>query len=114
MMAPEQIDHDNRENAAAAAKFHHVPYMIWPGDIEKWRAGESLPIPFPNLGDYVPNGYELDGAALFIDTSGFGETGEASLTQDQVFDRLEVGKAYAFTEVGLFQAYLQAYIKVTP
>lgn len=114
MMAPEQIDHDNRENAAAAAKFHHVPYMIWPGDIEKWRAGVSLPIPFPNLGDHVPDNYELDGEALFIDTSGFGADNEGALSLSQMFDALETGKAYAFTESGQFQAYLQAYKRVTP
>jgi len=99
------------ENAVAAAKFHHIPYTIWPGDIDKWKAGEGMPIPFPNLGDYVPDGYELDGNAWMVDTSGFGGPGERALTLTQLFDKLEIGKAYAFVECGQFQAYLQQFTR---
>ena len=111
MMSLETINAMSNENAEHARKFHEIPYTIWPGDIEKWKAGEGLPIPFPNLGDYCPDGYELDGDAWMIDTSGFGSPGERALTTWQLLDKLETGKAYAFVEAGQFQAYLQQFTK---
>lgn len=112
MMSPQQIHNESERAAADAAKFHHVPFIIWPGDIDHWRAGENLPIPFPALGDYVPPGYETEGDAQMIDTSGFGGAGELAMTLDQVFDWLEVGAAYAFVSSGQFQAYIQKYRKI--
>ncbi len=111
MMSPDTIRSMTQDRTALACKTREVPYLIWPEDIDDWRAGKRLPIPFPNLGDHIPDGYELDGDAWMIDTSGFGSPGEPALTLDQLFDKLEVGKAYAFVETGQFQSYLQQYIK---
>lgn len=111
MMDLTTINSITNEQAENARKFHEIPYTIWPGDVDKWRAGESLPIPFPHLGDYVPDGYEADGDAWMVDTSGFGAPDEPALTQSQLFDKLQTGKAYAFVQVGQFQAYLQQFTK---
>jgi hypothetical protein len=114
MMSLETINSTNRERALESAKFRHVPYMVWPQDIVDWKAGKGLPIPFPHLGDYVPDEYELDGDAWMVDTSGFGSPNEPALTLDQLLDKLVAGRAYAFVEVGQFQAYLQQFKKVQP
>ena len=111
MMAPETIHAVNNDKSDYARKFHEIPYTIWPGDIENWKAGKNLPVPFPHLGDYIPNGYEADGEPWFIDTSGFGGPGEMAITIDQTFDKMQTGKAYAFVEVGQFQAYLQQFTR---
>ena len=111
MMAPEIINALNNDKAAQAKHFHHVPYTVWQSDIDKWKTGEGLPIPFPHLGDYVPPGYALDGKSWMIDTSGFGADDEMALTYSQMLNKLEAGKAYAFIETGQFQAYLQPFTK---
>jgi len=111
MMSAQQINSVNDEKSEYARKFREIPYTIWPGDIDNWKTGKNLPVPFPHLGDYIPDGFETDGEPLFIDTSGFGASDEPALTQDQLFDTLETGKAYAFVSVGQFQAYLQQYTR---
>ena len=111
MMDLATIVRTNNEHAEKAAKFREIPYTIWPGDIDDWRAGKRLPIPFPHIGHHEPDGFEIDGESWMVDTSGFGSPGEPALTQDQLFDKLEVGKAYAFVEVGQFQAYLQQFTR---
>lgn len=99
------------EHGENARRFREVPYTIWPGDVDDWRAGKRTPIPFPNIGDYEPDGFEADGDPWMIDTSGFGAPDEMALTLDQLFDKLIVGKAYAFIKCGQFQAYLQQFTK---
>jgi hypothetical protein len=112
MMSSQQI-HDNSYRAATeAAKFNHVPFVIWPGDIDNWRAGKNLPVPFPMLGDYVPPGYETIGEPEMVDVSGFGTRGEPALTLDQMLDWLEANAAYAFVELGQFQGYIQKFRKI--
>jgi len=111
MMALETIIAMNDEKTSNARKFHEIPYTIWPGDVDNWRNGKRLPIPFPHIGNHEPSGFELDGDPWMVDTSGFGLPGEPALTQDQLFDKLETGKAYAFVEVGQFQAYIQQFTK---
>lgn len=111
MLSPEYIHDENQRAAADAAKFHHVPFLIWPEDIENWRAGISLPIPFPTLGDYLAPGYEFDGDAQMVDTSGVGANNEPAMTLNQMFNWLETGKAYAFVSCGQFQSYIQKYRK---
>ena len=111
MMSLETINAMNNSNTVAAKKYDHIPYTVWPGDIENWKEGKKLPIPFPNIGDHIPKNFEPDGEPLFIDTSGFGANDELALSMSQMFDALEVGKAYAFIECGQFQAYLQPFTR---
>lgn len=112
MLSPEYIHDESEKAAAEAAKFNHVPFIIWPGDIENWSAGKNLPIPFPTLGDYVAPGYEPEGDARMVDTSGFGADDEPALTLDQMFSWLETGKAYAFITHGQFQSVIQCYRRI--
>jgi hypothetical protein len=101
-----QLQQDARERAALEDT---TPYLVAAEDIEAWKRGIGLPIPFPMIGDYEPPGYETDGDALFIDTSGYGAPDEPALTVSQMLDELKPDRCYAFTEVGQFQAYLQPY-----
>lgn len=112
MLSPEYIHSENERAAAEAAKFQHIPFMVWPGDIEKWRTGESLPIPFPTLGDYLAPGYEFEGDARMVDTSGMGAENEPAMSLNQMFDWLQADKAYAFVSHGQFQSYIQCYRRI--
>ena len=109
MMSPETIDKITRDAARTACDAQQKPYLIWPQDLEAWKRGEGFPIPFPMIGDHVPEGWEADGEALFVDTSGLGGSGEPALSMSELFDKLEVGRGYAFTQQGQFQAYLQKF-----
>lgn len=109
MMSPETMDKMTRDAARDACELEQKPYLIWPQDLAAWKQGKGFPIPFPMIGDYVPEGWEADGEALFVDTSGLGGSGEAALSLPQLFDKLEVGRGYAFTQQGQFQAYLQKF-----
>lgn len=101
-----QMQQDARERAALE---NTTPYLVAAEDIEAWKRGIGLPIPFPMIGDYEPAGYEPVGDALFVDTSGFGAPDEPALTVTQMLDALQPDMCYAFTECGQFQAYLQPY-----
>lgn len=78
-------------------------YITFAEDIDDYP-----PFPFPNIGDYVPKGFkEIDTA--FVDSSGFGESGEPALTVDQLKKWLEPGYWYAITEEGQFQVYISKF-----
>ncbi len=111
MMAPETINRVNDEQADNALKFHEIPYTVWPGDVDDWRNGKRLPLPFPHIGHHEPDGFTADGDPWMVDSSGFGSPGELALTQDQLFDKLQTGKAYAIVEAGQFQLYIQQFTK---
>ena len=111
MMDPATIQHMTDENSRTARTARAIPYLIWKGDIEDWRAGKRMPIPFPNIGDYEPENWVADGPPVMVDTSGWGERGEPALTLEQLLDWLQVGKAYAFVESGQFQSYIQQFSK---
>ena len=96
----------NREHAARAAKEGRLPYIVWAEDLDNMP-----PFPFPNLGNYVPDGWKLD-KEYFVDSSGFGQEGEPALTIDQFLKVVEVGKGYALTECGQFQLYVGEYTKL--
>ena len=112
MMSLETIDRMTRDAGREACERQQKPYLIWPQDLEAWKRGEGFPIPFPMIGDYVPEGWEPDGEPLFVDTSGLGSPNEPALTLPQLFEKLEVGRGYAFTQQGQFQAYLQKFKQV--
>lgn len=66
------------------------------------------PFPFPNIGGYVPKGFEeID--SVFVDSSGFGASDEPALTIDQLKKWLEPGYWYAITEEGQFQIYISKF-----
>lgn len=66
----------------------------------------------PNLGDYVPKDWELV-ETLFVDSSGVGEEGEASLTFGEFMTKVRVEIAnqdeifgWAVVQAGQFQVYI--------
>ena len=73
--------------------------------------------PFPFLGDYVPDGWELV-ETFFVDTSGFGTDHEPALSERQFREVLKDTIAthrhqgWAITEAGQFQAYVGQYRQV--
>ena len=112
MMSLEQIEDQSRAAAVQAAEDKRVPFIIWPEDLDN-----IPPFPFPFLGDYCPDNWErveLEGPgvfcnAYFVDSSGFGEPGEAALTISDFVDLLEPGYGYAVTEGGQFQVRVGKY-----
>lgn len=113
MMSLETIDFVQRKAAKEAAEQKQIPYLVRRRDLRAWENGRGFPIPFPMLGDYQPPGWTPYGEALFVDTSGFGGSGERSLTMPQLLEKIEPGVGYAFTQQGQFQAYIQPFKQVS-
>ncbi len=109
MLTLPQINEMNREAGALAKADATLPF-VWPQDPEL----EDL-ASIPNLGEYVPCGWERRrnnhgyGISHFVDISGLGSEGELALTTEQLFAALTPGHAYAFIEVGQFQGYIGAF-----
>lgn len=66
----------------------------------------------PNLGDYVPEDWELI-ESHFVDSSGVGEEGEASLTFDQFKTKVRIAMTdqdavfgWGLIQAGQFQVYI--------
>jgi hypothetical protein len=113
MMGLETIRQLSAEAATKAAQDDLVPFRYWNADAVE----EDGSFPFPFLGDYVPEGWELVGTH-FVDSSGWGQLGEAALTANQF--RLVIKSVlgehpktgWAITEAGQFQVYVGEYRKV--
>ena len=109
MMDLQSIEAESRAAAKKAAQDHKTPYIVWPEDLEAWKlglaAGKVPSFPFPFLGSYIPKGWKLT-KTYFVDSSGFGETGEAALTIHQFLGKIKSGAGYAVTEAGQFQVYI--------
>jgi hypothetical protein len=116
MMSLEAIKELSDEAAQEAAEEVKVPYIPFNrAEIEGYTR-----FPFPNLGSYVPEGWELleDPAPLFCDSSGFGAENESALTPKQLIKALlelydkDSGYGYAIIEVGQFQVYLGIFRRI--
>ncbi len=122
MMSLDTIRSMSRERAEAAATKGLIPFMVETEDLEDWRAtmemGRLPSLPFPNIGDLDPAGWEtvLDGdgdaVSLFVDKTGMGSLGESALTLQQFIDALEPGYGYAIVSEGQFQIYIGKFSKV--
>jgi hypothetical protein len=108
MMGMGMIRDIQRKAAAKAARLHKVPFVVWPEDLQAWKAKAPDTFPFPFLGDYVPPGWEKVNE-LFCDSTGVGRDSELALSVRQLIDCLEEGKGYAVYEQGQFQAYIGVY-----
>lgn len=72
--------------------------------------GNKAAVHIPFLGDYCPRGWKrTERELLFCDMSGFGSSGEAALTIDQMLASFKVGYGYALVEQGQFQGYVAEY-----
>jgi hypothetical protein len=116
MMSLSSIKQMSRERAIEAARERRVPFFVEEEDIEFYRQSYldgTLSFPFPNLGDHVPDGWELEDS-LFVDSSGFGSSGEAALTICQFIEAMEPNFGYAIIEEGQFQVYVGRFKKTLP
>jgi hypothetical protein len=108
MMSLSTIHRMSQEQAAVAAANKKRPFIVTEEDIRDWKEkydNGTLRLPFPNIGDYRPDGYLLVDS-LFVDKSGFGATDEPALTIEELLNSLKPGRAYAIIEEGQFQLYL--------
>lgn len=77
MWSPSVIQDINNEEARKAARLKKVPYIPTLAELEKW-AIKPVSLPFPFLGDYLPEGWEIardeDGDEIYwqVDSGGFG------------------------------------------
>ena len=111
-----EINRISDEAAENANQKNLQPYVFW--DNRETKLAKRFPFPF--LGDHVPYGWELLGKPLFADLSGFGAPDEPALTEDQLKDKIvqiqdendDVSVGWGIVEVGQFQGYIQAFVKV--
>ena len=106
MISLVQIQLESWKEARRAAREHRQPFIVEKEDLEVMP-----PFPFPNLGDYVPKGWEIT-ETYFVDSSGFGQRGEPALSVDEFKDKIKVGYGYALWEVGEFQVKVREYRKI--
>jgi hypothetical protein len=114
MMSTQQIVSMSEEAAVKAARENRVPFVYWPGD------NLDPPFPFPNLGSYMPDGWERTDHFM-ADSSGFGSPNEPADTPEQMRARIErvlrehpndtIG--WAIIEVGQFQVVIGQFRKLS-
>src|SRR3990167_2369808 len=95
MMSASAIIAESDKAAKVAARKKQVPFIVWPGDPDKWP-----PFPFPNIGSHRPKGYKL------IDNFQCDKLGSGdgfSLGIEEIKRRVQAGLAYAIIEEGEFQ-----------
>ena len=101
MMSLEYIEELAREAGVTAEEPGKEPYWL----DDEWKKQHWPPFPFPFLGDYCPEGWELVDE-FFCDSSGFGRDDEAALSGSQFLEKCEAGYGYAITQAGQFQVYV--------
>lgn len=95
MLSLAQVEDDSRRAAQRAPRDKKRPFTIEAEDLAAFRAGDHSAIGIPFIGGYVPKGFEPTENLYFVDSSGFGGTGEAALTMDQFLSRVVPGLSYA-------------------
>tara|TARA_R110000765_G_scaffold195591_1_gene301054 strand:- start:5 stop:382 length:378 start_codon:yes stop_codon:yes gene_type:complete len=115
MMDLETIHNVSQEQAAIAANENKIPLIITKEDIDYENVRG-----IPSLGTYLPDDWERvsletwpdrgiymsdnEGfGALFVDSSGFTEAGEAALSLEEFIKALVPDLGYAIVEEGQFQ-----------
>lgn len=104
------------EQAERAAREGQTPYVPW-DEREVGEYGFVRPVPFPNIGSYEPEGWELVEHQL-VDKTGLGAEDEPALTLSQLKAWINEGLAqkrsygYALIEEGQFQVVIGRFRKV--
>ena len=110
MMDP-RIIHENALKAARkAARLKKIPLVIEAEDLPLLAGDKPVGGGFPFLGDYVPKGWTRTENTYFVDSSGWGGSGELALTLKQLLAKVVPGRGYAVVEAGQFQVYVAEYI----
>tara|TARA_B100000609_G_C17046984_1_gene346903 strand:- start:372 stop:695 length:324 start_codon:yes stop_codon:yes gene_type:complete len=107
MMSLATLQYVNQEIAAKAAAEGRTPYVVWPGEVDAWP-----PFPFPNIGDYEPEGWELV-ESYFVDKTGRGYDWEPALSLKQFKQKIKPGFGYAVIEEGEFQVVIGQFKKLS-
>lgn len=114
MLSPSNLRALSHQATVRAAAGRRRPFVIFTeADVDKFP-----PYPFPVIGDYKPEGWEM-ADELFCDSTGLGAPDEAALTQVQLRDQLkrlvasEATYGFAITSVGQFQFYLGVFKRTT-
>jgi len=117
MMSLDTIRAMSAEAGVKAAKYSKQPKTFWDRDIKDAEAQVDNGIvpqavrAIPDLGDYVPEGWEmLD--QLFVDATGFGQEGELAMTLKQFVHKLEPDVGYGIVQAGQFQVYIGVFKRV--
>jgi hypothetical protein len=104
MMSLSTIEALSREAAERAAEENQVPFTVEQEDLDAMP-----PFPFPNIGSYVPDGWEqID--EFFVDKTGMDFSGPA-LSVEAFKRELKVGRAYAIVGEGQFQVYVGEFVR---
>ncbi len=115
MMGAEMIRQMSDEAAERAARNGLTPYVPWNAD-EVAGYGETRPVPFPNLGSLIPEGWKLVEHRM-VDKTGWGDESEPALTLGElrtwVIEEVELGHGYALIEEGQFQVVVGRFVKTT-
>ena len=112
MMSGAAIRDESRRAAERAADEGKKPFVPEPEDFEVYRAsGKGVKI--PNLGDYVPKGWERlpRDDWWFVDKSGFDRSGPALsigafINALEAYNREHPTHGVAMVEEGQFQCYV--------
>jgi hypothetical protein len=109
MMSLSQIRYESARAARKAARTKKQPYLFEEEDratmMEKSNA-------IPNLGNYVPKGWELV-ETYFVDSSGFGNDSEPAMTIERFIAAMKPGYGYAVIEAGEFQVVIGEFFRVS-
>ncbi len=102
-----QVSEDHAREALAQGIEPYRPLGIF--EVNCWNL---VPIPFPVMGDYKPNGFvKVD--SLFVDASGLGEEREPALTKraliEYVKNHIDDSYYYALGDIGQFQLWVNVY-----
>lgn len=111
MMSLEAIHRLNDHIATEAAERELVPYVPFDADeVAYWP-----PIPFPNLGTFLPDDWERTDSQWLVDATGHGYDSEPGLTVKQFKRRLRAyilenpGHGFAIIEEKPFQVVVAAF-----
>jgi hypothetical protein len=110
------IHERNQEAAAKAADERREPFVVEEADVDRWKAlvAAGLPpkLPFPDLGDYTPDGWE-ELEEFFVDSTGWDlhDAGGPAMSVAELVDALEPGFGYGITSVGQFQVYIAKFVE---
>ncbi len=108
MISYTQIQDNADEDGEEARANERQPYRFTIKQRARMLDGDEEPLSFvPNIGSYAPPGF-VELSTFFVDSSGFGETGEAAMSILEFLNRAgrAVGAYWAIVEVGQFQIYI--------
>jgi hypothetical protein len=116
MMALETIRNQSRQATQRAAAVNRQPLAVEADDLVSPQILKDHLAHMPLLGDYTPKGFkEIDVRTVvpgyayeqfLVDGTGWGTEGEAALTLDEFFAKVQLlgpGYTYALGERGQFQ-----------